>query len=269
MRHLLFSIIAGASACGQSSRVTATATDGKPAGLVVMTYNVNFGIGGDPDTIDVIRNANADVVFLQETTPAWESALRRELGATYPHAMFEHCCGAGGMAILSKLAIARHEIIQPPEGGWFPAWLVVLDTPLGALQALNVHLHPPIADNSASLVSGAIRGHFTTPAVREAEIATYVEQLDRSLPTLIVGDFNEQTDGRALAYLSRRGMTSALPALRGADEPTWQWNTSFGTLRRQLDHVVVDPARIEPLDARVIRGGRSDHHAVVVTLKTI
>lgn len=248
-----------AAGCARPARAPRTPTPGRPH-LTVMTYNVNFGIAGDPATLEVIRGAGADVVFLQETTEAWERHLRAELAATYPHMQFRHCCGAGGLAVLSRHPFAERDYWAPPPGGWFPAWRVVVDSPLGPLQVLAVHLRPPLDERGS-----VVRGYHASRAVRVAEIASYVDGLDGDLPTLIVGDFNEERDGDALAYLRRRGLRSALPEF-APDANTWAWTTSVGPVRQQLDHVVYDPF-LEPIDAAVIPGGRSDHRAVVVTLE--
>ena len=247
------------AACARPARRARPPTPGEPH-LTVMTYNVNFGIAGDPATIAVIRDSGADVVFLQETTARWETALRRELATTYPHMQFRHCCGAGGLAVLSRHPFTEHDYWEPPAGGWFPAWRLVVDSPLGPLQVLNVHLRPPL-DERGSLASG----YLASRSVRVDEISAYLAGLDGTLPTLIVGDFNEGNGGGALAYLRRHGLESALPAFEpGAD--TWSWPTSFGRVRQQLDHVVHDAALV-PIAATVLDGGRSDHRAVVVTVE--
>lgn len=256
----LLAIVLVVTACARPERRPRPPTPGQPT-LTVMTYNVNFGIAGDPSTIDVIRTGDADVVFLQETTEDWETSLRAELGAAYPHMQFRHCCGAGGLAVLSRFAFTEHDYWEPPDGGWFPAWRIVVDSPLGAVQVLNVHLHPPLDDDGS-----VVRGYFASQDVRVDEIAAYVAGLDGELPTLIVGDFNEERDGKALAYLHRRGLASALPQFAPSAN-TWRWTTSVGTVRQQLDHVVHDPSLV-PIDATVIPGGRSDHLAVVVTLES-
>jgi endonuclease/exonuclease/phosphatase (EEP) superfamily protein YafD len=225
------------------------------AALRVITYNVNFGLAGDPATLRAITRESADVVFLQETTPAWERAIRKGLSARFPHMAFRHSGGAGGLAVLSRLPFAELDYIASP-GGWFPAWRVVLRSPLGRVQVLQLHLRPPVSDGGS-----VVSGYFTTPKFRRMEIEHFARCLDRRLPTLVVGDFNER-DGRALGYLRSRGLRSVLPQYKpGAT--TWRWNTSLGVqLTHTLDHIVYGP-RLEPLEARVIRAGRSDHLPVL------
>jgi endonuclease/exonuclease/phosphatase family metal-dependent hydrolase len=251
------------SACRDAATTHSTINPPPPAEratLTVLTYNVNYGISGDRETIDLLRAQDADVVFLQETTDAWEAALRRDLGERYPHVAFKHCCGAGGLGVMSKHPFETREYIAPPEGGWFPAWRFIVHAPIGSFQALNVHLRPQLSD-SGSLLTGM----FLTPPIRLAEIETYYPKLDPSLPTLVVGDFNENGRGGAIRFLEDRGFRSALPAASGA-APTWRWQTSLGEISEQLDHLVFD-ARLEVVDVRVVDGGRSDHLPVVARVR--
>ena len=228
------------------------------AQMQVMTYNVNYGLAGDPETLAVIEQASADVIFLQETTPAWEQILRRTLAGRYPHMAFRHCCGAGGLAVLSKHPFASRQYRHAAtEGSWFPGWRVVVQGPLGPVQVLQVHLRPQLSDGG-SVVSGV----FTTPPIRRAEITDYRRWLDPELPALVVGDFNEGDDGQALGVLVEGGLQTVLPEFR-PEADTWRWTTSVGTVKTRLDHIVYDPARLDPLDARVIQAGRSDHLPVV------
>jgi endonuclease/exonuclease/phosphatase (EEP) superfamily protein YafD len=242
--------------CGSRPARTPRAVSPDRPHLRIMSYNVNYGLAGDPDIIDIIRSSGCDVVFLQETTPAWERSLRAGLGRTYPHMGFKRWSGAGGLAILSKHPFDGSMLIPPPEGGWFPAWRVVLHTPLGEIQALNVHLRPPVSD-SGSVVSG----YFTTDDIRLEQIKRYHSRLDASLPTLVAGDFNEPSDGHAVEYLAGLGLTSALEEFLPG-QATWRWNTSVGTITSQLDHIVYDPG-LEPVNAWVLKRGRSDHLPVI------
>lgn len=251
--------IGGALNCAAPTRTARTIPAHVPK-LVVLTYNVNFGIPGDLPTMEAIARADADVIFLQETTAEWETALRATFSHTYPHQSFHHCCGAGGLAVLSRLPFETPTYLPPPEGGWFPAQAVVLQTPLGPVQALNVHLRPP-ASESGSFASG----YFTTPRVRAQEIATYHAALNPKLPTIIVGDFNEDRDGRAVKFLEERGFRSALPEF-SPKQHTWRWPTPVLTLRMQLDHIVYDAA-LEPAAVQVLPLGRSDHLPVLATFE--
>jgi endonuclease/exonuclease/phosphatase family metal-dependent hydrolase len=233
---------------------------GPQPSLRVLTYNVNFGIPGDGPTLAAIESGNADVVFLQEINTAWARALRSRFGATFPNMLFYPRGGAGGIGVMSRLRIHGQQLIPPEGDGWFPALRLVVDSPLGPVQVLVVHLRPPVSDGGSF-----VAGHFTAPAIHEKEISLFLHaaQLDRSIPTLVVGDFNEEGDGSAIAYLARPEyrMTSGLTEFAPA-RPTWRWPTSVWTFEGQFDHIVYD-THLEPLAVQVLNEGRSDHLPVV------
>ena len=96
----------------------------------VLTYNINFGGPSPHEAVQVILDADADVVLLQETTPAWEKTLRDALEATYPQMRFRNARGAGGMAVLSRLPFKELHYAQS-DAGWFPFWVLRVDSPAG------------------------------------------------------------------------------------------------------------------------------------------
>jgi endonuclease/exonuclease/phosphatase (EEP) superfamily protein YafD len=252
---LLVAGTVGAALSCSGARPPRPPTPGR-AHVAVMTYNVNYGLAGDGGIVAAIEDVDADLVLLQETTPEWQATLKSSLGEHYEHMVFHHCCGAGGLAILAKHPFVDAGTIEPPAGGWFPAWRIIANTPIGTLQVLNLHLHPPLSE-SGSVTSG----YLTTPPIRKSEVAEFYQHLDPGLPTLIVGDFNEGDGGSAIAYLEERGYRTVVSEFEGRTE-TWRWNTSVGTVSAQLDHIVYGHG-LEPLDARVIQAGRSDHFPVV------
>lgn len=231
---------------------------GVPA-LRLLTYNVNFGIAGDPATVAAIRDARADLVLLQETNAGWERAIRRALAGDFPYMRFDNRALAAGMAVLSRFPLVASELIRPIDEGWFPAMRVVVDAPLGRIQALSVHLHPPVTEGGSY-----VWGHFSTPRVRAAEIAAFYARLDPQLPAVVAGDFNEEADGGVMSFLTGQGMVSAL-ARFAPDQPTWRWDVTVGTLHRQFDQVLVD-RRLDVLSAEVRVAGRSDHLPVVAVI---
>ena len=222
--------------------------------VTVMTFNVNFALAGDGPTMRAVAQQDADVIFLQETTPGWERVLRLQFASDYPHMEFKHSGGAGGLGVMSKLPVESIDYL--PAKDWFPAERVVLTSPVGRLQALNVHLRPPIS-NSGSAVSG----YLSTPPVREDEISTFAAALDEKIPTLVVGDFNENERGRALRWLESNGFRSALPEFAPRAQ-TWRWRGSYFALNGRYDHLCYD-ARLTPLRVEVRNAGRSDHLPVV------
>lgn len=229
--------------------------------LRVMTYNVNFGLEGDPQGIEAIASAKPDLVFLQETTPAWQRALVGALALSYPHHHFEHTHTrllAGGLGVLSKYPIVKIDTLEGGEP--FFAWRVVIDAPGGRLQVLDLHLRPPMSDSGSWVV-----GYFSTRGVRQREALAHIAKLDPALPAIAVGDFNEEDEGMAIAVFKERGFTSALPQFE-PNATTWQWPVAGNTLRFRLDHLLYDK-HFRAVDAEVVPAGRSDHAPVWADLE--
>jgi endonuclease/exonuclease/phosphatase family metal-dependent hydrolase len=251
-------------ACGES-RVLAPAPQPRtPSQMRVMSYNVNFGVAGDPSTIEAIEAAQPDIVFLQETNEVWQRTMVAKLGTMFAHHRFTHpeSWPAGGMGLLSKYPVVSLQHLEPPPGGYFFAWRVVLDTKLGRIQVLNVHLRPPMSDSGSWVV-----GYFSTRWNRLTEIEHHFAALDPKLPTIALGDFNEEADGRAIQFLADRGFSNALAHL-GIKTRTWEWPIKGMTLRFQLDHILHDDHFV-PVTGAVVEAGRSDHKPLWVDFERI
>ena len=255
-RALMVLFVLSVASCSSPTRRPRAVPD-NTASFTLMTFNVNYGLAGDPVTLGLIETTEADVVFLQETTPRWERSIRESVSTKFPHMEFRHSGGAGGLGVLSKLPFRVHDYMQAPSG-WFPSMRVVVQSSLGPVQVLQVHLHPPVSERG-SFASG----YMTTGPVRAEELASFIKSLDPALPALVVGDFNENYRGQAAKILYDRGMHSVL---REYDpyQKTWRWKTSVGALRQTLDHVFYNP-QLEPVNAAVAEEGRSDHFPIVAT----
>ncbi|MBS1120634.1 MAG: Endonuclease/Exonuclease/phosphatase family protein [Deltaproteobacteria bacterium] len=110
-------------------------------------------------------------------------------------------------------------------------------------------------------------GYFSTREDRQREAIAHVARLDPRLPTLVVGDFNEEDEGMALKIFRDHGFASALPKFH-PNVDTWQWPVGGMTLRFRLDHILYD-AHFRGLDANVVEAGRSDHFPVWADLERI
>lgn len=222
--------------------------------LRVLSWNVNYGLAGDPEALRLLAQVDADLVFLQESSPAWERALRSQLHQQYPHMYFVHDRGAGGLAVLSRQPLVHSQVMEPAGRGWFPAWRVVAQTALGPVQVLQVHLRPPFSDSGSM-----IAGYLQSDSVHLGEISSFADprQLPLETPTLVVGDFNEDSGGAAMDFLAQRGMHSALQEF-SPSTTTWRWETALGEVTHTLDHMLYGPG-LEPLEVVALDAGRSDH----------
>lgn len=228
----------------------------QPRQLKVVTFNVNYAGVDMARSARVLAASRADVVALQETTPAWERFLRRRLRG-YRVQRYRHFRGAGGLAFLSKYPLRSVRLIQPRGRGWFPAWLVEARTPMGKVRFLNVHLRPPIGDSGRT--SSVPVAYFYTRSIREREIRRHLSRTPRDRPLVVLGDFNE-ANGPALRWARGRGLRSALQRF-DSSTATWHWKTSVGTIRSRLDHVFFSKG-LRCVGAQVLGPAASDHFPV-------
>ena len=260
-----WSAVAVALAAGTlalTSGCAGTRPPAQPAGphFSVMSYNVNWGMPRPDLAVRAILEAEPDIVCLQETTPDWRWYLTTALGKRYPHVAFRHYGGAGGQAFLSKLPFETRAYVKP-EAGWFPAWIVTVRTPLGPVQICNLHLRPSLSETGSVSPSA----YFDTKDIRLGEVRGAWERLDPGAPALVLGDFNEDDDGRAVGWLKGKGFIDAVSQF-DTEAPTWRWRLGLVTLRDRLDHILHSPG-LRAASARVVEEGASDHYPVTAVIE--
>ena len=227
------------------------------ATLTVATYNIHADRVGDRDTIAAINELDADLVFLQEVSREWVPVLRQQFGNRYREAAFQpYRQRWGGLGILSRLPIIESKLLAP-EHGPFPAWWAVIESPLGRIQVLNLHLFPPVRLQRRLGWLGAYR---RSQDIHVREIEAFAQALVADMPVLLAGDLNEDASGKAVSWLRQRGFERAIQGF----DPTWRWQTRYGPIRWQLDHVLYR-GRLRVIAGQVIEAGGSDHLPVIVT----
>jgi endonuclease/exonuclease/phosphatase family metal-dependent hydrolase len=226
--------------------------------LTLVSYNVNYK-RRRLSTVRAIRELDADVVFLQETTPAWQRYLRFHLGGHYPHVAFHHSRGAGGLAVLSRYPFHTKRFISSAVGK-FPAWQLVVQGPFGPVQVLNLHLRPIFWRGPDDVISR----YYRTQKTRILETRAVLPHIDRTLPTVLLGDFNEDIGGTSLQLLVKSGYCSAARRFTPA-APTWRWKVKGSEIRWQLDHILHGP-RLQTRHFRIFEAGASDHFPLLSVL---
>lgn len=230
-----------------------------PVDFRVLSYNL-LGDGRSYEaSIALIKEANADIVVLQEFNVDAEPLVIASLIDLYPYQKLhaQRNSTTQGQAILSKTPILQDEYWQYRDLGVFLGHQRAVITIKGKRLVLyNVHpTHPGMG------------GNFFDPSVRSIEIARLMAKISQeTLPVLLMGDFNmpELSDDYALitqtlqdSYASvGRGMGWTFPHVRG---------NAFVFPFLRLDYVFHD-ASFAPLEAHVWRtSGGSDHFPLFVS----
>jgi endonuclease/exonuclease/phosphatase family metal-dependent hydrolase len=249
-------VLAGMGLAAMALASSCQAEEPKVRQFTVMTYNLNWGMPNAAETVKAIRKAGADIVCLQETTGGWERLFDRELKGLYPHSRFSSYGGPGGLGVLSKWPIQEIAWVPSP-GSWFPAGILKVDTPIGPVQILSMHLRPAL-DNQGNV---GLKPFIETQGIRRKEIEHFHGRLKAGLPTLALGDFNENETGGAVTWLIGKGFTDVLSKV-DPTIPTWHGQLGGIPLVWRLDHILFSK-ELACTGARVPLEGGSDHYPVV------
>jgi endonuclease/exonuclease/phosphatase (EEP) superfamily protein YafD len=244
--------------CGEAPLEPRDPTPGVPH-FHVATFNVEAGKHGDPATVEAIGATHADIVCLEEVTEDWEAVVRARYSAEYPNMLF-HPGGAAGLAVLSKQTLIEQEFLEAPND-WHPAWSVFAETPAGWLNLLVVHLR-----SLYSGTGGVVSDYFNWGSDHVIEIKSLLSTIPAETtamppPRMVLGDFNEESNGDGVHYLEGLGFTDVLPLFRPG-QFTWRHPSLGAQFTEALDHVLYDDA-VLPLNAFVVNSGNSDHIPVV------
>jgi endonuclease/exonuclease/phosphatase family metal-dependent hydrolase len=227
---------------------------------VFKSYNVESDMQTDSATVEAVGAGDPDVIALQEVTPEWEDVLAARYAEQYPYQLYAAKGGAAGLAILAKFPIRDSGWHAGVAKDWHPAWHVLVDTPSGTIQLLNVHLR------SAHLGNGnAVNSYLETNSDHEYQMSLFYNDCGDDIPTLVMGDFNEGVDGGGVRFLEDRGFRNALP-LYHPGQYTWRHSSVANQFTQTLDHILFD-GHFEPLNAWVTRIGNSDHIPVYAHLE--
>jgi endonuclease/exonuclease/phosphatase family metal-dependent hydrolase len=190
--------------------------------LRVLTANLYFGRADAEVIVDRVRQARADVLFLQELTADAVTRLKQAgLDELMPHTLLELRGGSRGSGIYSRFpltegpAVASVHMAQPTA---------LLKLPDGdAVELVCVHPVTPRLGNGGATRWRTELGVLPPPG---------------ELPRVLAGDFNATLDHAAFRDVLRLGYADAGLQAGNALTPTWG-PPGKGTVLT-LDHVLVD-----------------------------
>lgn len=237
--------------------------------LTVATFNINYANRSPPRMVAALREAAADIVFVQETTDTTERLLAREFRGSHPHRLFlgdEGRYFAERSGVLSRYPLRNIRFVPPVDGGLFGTLLLETTIDGRTVQLANVHLTPFQVRRGG--LPDVLRAMGQTEVVHAAEAARIVDSLPGDAPVLVCGDFNSLAEFQAPSRMRGAGWIDSFAAVTpAADEhPTWHWPAGGGQLRFRIDYIF-HSSHFETLSARVIPTTTSDHHLLVSRIR--
>ena len=218
--------------------------------ISIHTHNVWWRQGEADPIARSIDAANADILVLQEVSPAMIEDLGSHplLADDYRYRASEPSDDSTGLAVWSRFPISEAAVER--LDGSRPLLRTTIDGPTGEFRLGAVHVTPPLSgpdtaawDRQLGQLAGA----------------------DASSPALLVGDFNATDDHQQFRAILDAGWTDAHGPKGCGLDATWPNERIWPTLLR-LDHVLVTD-HFEVLAVEVGDNATSDHRPVTATLR--
>jgi endonuclease/exonuclease/phosphatase (EEP) superfamily protein YafD len=215
--------------------------------LTVMTANLHFG-DADPDAlVSLVREADVDLLTLQEVPPGAVRGLRRAgLERVLGETVVSTTPGAGGGAINARAPLTATGNVGRAAGFRMPG--AVMRMSGASFAVVSVHPVPPTGGESQGRWRDALRA---LPAAGEGREFG-----------LLLGDFNATLDHSELRRVLERGYVDAADVTGAGLVPTWSRGLAPPLT---IDHLLVDE-RVHVADTEVRALPGSDHRALIADL---
>jgi endonuclease/exonuclease/phosphatase (EEP) superfamily protein YafD len=218
---------------------------GAAASLEVLSVNVSYRQFSPRTLLAIIREANPDVLVVQELTPHAETVLAG-LDAEFPYNQKFPAEGAYGIGVWSRWPIESSATIAL---GRVPAIEARLRGPNGTFTVIGVHLRAPVTARRAAARNQEL-----------GELAARISATDG--PLIVAGDFNATP---YTPYFQQWLQASQLTDSRRGRTLSISWPTMLPWAGIPIDHVAVnDGFRI--LSHRRLPNFESDHYGILVEL---
>ena len=216
--------------------------------LRVVSLNLQFRNAEHERVLDWLRSHPADVVVLQELTPAWAAVLATTLDE-YPHRFALTREDPYGIGLLSRTPLEQARAVDFAGDG-LPSAVATVHIDGRPVQVIGVHTHWPVLPSLQQARDLGLRH-----AAKQVRFAPG--------PSVLAGDLNLTPYAPTFATLLRdSGLQDAFAGQRW--RPTWR--ATFWPLALPIDHVLV-PAQACVVSADVGADVGSDHRPVYVALR--
>jgi endonuclease/exonuclease/phosphatase (EEP) superfamily protein YafD len=232
--------------------------------ITLLSWNLEMQSKPGSEAADGIREIDADVVALQELTPAYGDAIEADetLTTRYPYRILDPQPGPAGLGVLSKLPL----VVRDPDvaARILPAGLLLRDG--RTVELLDVHPRRPLYRDA-----GPIPFALDTRARDEdvEAIAAAVGALEEPDAALVVGDLNGVWTEPGLEPL--RELTEDAHEVAGSG-PGFTWRPDpleflgVGVLR--IDHLLTG-GRLRPIETSLDCRAVGDHCRLLVRLAVV
>ena len=213
----------------------------------VMLLNVNRANQQFDLIYTHIKNADPDIVVLEEITPQLATALEK-LNPRYPHRFEQIRTDCFGIAILSKIPLENPHVIKTQDSE-IPTLVTQIHSSQGLLSIIATHPTPPVSQS--------------LNALHKRQLATLVQTVQQQThPTILVGDLNMSPwSAYFRPFLKDAALKNSMNGF--GFQPSWP--AQIALLRTPIDHLLHDP-RIKIQHRFIGKEIGSDHLPLIVDL---
>lgn len=223
--------------------------------LTLMTVNL-WEYNASPRRLaESMLAADAEVLLIQEFTPAWQRVILETLGDRYPHRAWTKRCDAFGMAVLSK-----RPFVEPvrsdftPGSHDIPQMRAVVEVDARRVVIYNIHLAPP--------------RRLSFFATQNRQFAALLDLFARENDPLIVGgDWNFSDIADHAFRMKSAGFTDAWAQAGAGRGATWPgdcgWFRRLAGLR--IDHIFLNGGLV-CAEVRTTEACGSDHVPMIARI---
>lgn len=229
----------------------------------VATFNVFGGSIDIEKCVAFLRSCEADVIFLQE---AWWTFHDRRVDSrpcilrTFAEWHVFASADEDEMMILSRHPLSD---VQERRVGTRPCLVATMQSPVGDVRLVNVHLDPPATPRSLKRSGKSVIQFFLDSAVARRQQGDALRSLveESPAPTILAGDFNSPPHAYA-----RRVLRPLLRDVFGSVGRGFGYTYPVPVPLWRIDYILVSGS-ITPDTCEVPRVDGSDHRPMVADLR--
>ncbi len=230
-----------------------------------MTYNLYFKNRNSESSIKVIRNANPDILFVQELTSAWKAILEKSLGKQYPYHKTKPQEGTHGIGIYSKYPLKGSTLLVNRNKLPY-AQLSEIKIKGKRIQLVNVHLaSPAVAVENRDRFASLYWQNYKQRAKELNKISAIIHRDKGQFESqLLVGDLNTLFVEPIFQSLKKDWVNTyqKCGGGLGLNFP----NSSRSKPIMTLDYIMAR-GKVNCIEASVLKGGNSDHLPILAELE--
>jgi endonuclease/exonuclease/phosphatase (EEP) superfamily protein YafD len=231
-----------------------------PKHLTIMSYNLLFSNKSKKMSISIIKSENPDILLVQELTPEWEKLILKEFGSIYLHKSTHPLKGAHGIGIFSKYKILNQSILNDNNKPF--AQITELNFNNKKVQLINTHLASPAGavENKDVFVSLYTK-NYSSRKNQVIEIMTKSLSISNKYDCqILAGDLNTLRFEPIYKKIQINWLNST-PRKYDFSHCSFP-NTNKSKPFITLDYIMAR-GQMKFIDTKTIKGGSSDHLAIV------